>query len=168
MAQIQTAIRNRISAYRAGMIPEGGVTKRRTYETSGSGMKPGVAVRQGANADQIQLGVTGASSNPRAVTSFLGIVVRDRTRRESVTGVPDGNYAMGVNVEVLYEGPIAVQVDAAVSVGDDVTVNNGTGVLSSKTVSSTQSLIPRARWITAAAANGIAIVELGTEQVGGA
>ena len=160
MSTVQSAYKVRAAGVlRAGMIPDGTPRKVRTYRAE-SDLDFGVAVHQGTAADQVEAGTTGAAAG---VTHFIGITVRDRTRAPGSDGYKEGD-----NVSVLYEGVIAVEVEAAVTVGANVSSKDADGQLSTAAGSATHSPIPRARFLTAAAADGIAIVEIGTDQVGGA
>ena len=164
MATIQTSYTENIADAREGMIANQRSCEMASYEvedTAGIGF--GVAVHQGTSSDQISIGVDGSSSTPFAVTKYVGITVRDRTR---VPG--DDEYKKGAIAAVLIRGDIWVKVGAAVSIGDDVTVVASTGVLSSTTAADDQHLIPNARFLTAASANKLALLRLGTDQVGGA
>ena len=119
----------------------------------------GRAVRQGAAARGGLQGITDR-------LSFRGIAVMD----ERVPARGGASYPAAEIASVLWRGDIAVKVSAAVAVGNDVvvaTVASGAGnaaeevgQLSSKGADATHIAIHGARFITAAAAQGIAIVRL--------
>lgn len=123
-------------------------------ESAGIGF--GLAVKKGTNAGECSLGAV-AGGDPFHATDFLGVTIRDRTRE------PDANdkYADNSHVAVLFRGDIWVKVPSAVAVGDDVSVNTANGQFSTAAGSANQAVIPNARWMTAAAANGLAVLRLG-------
>ena len=159
---IQTSYSENIADAREGMLVNSRHCEVVSYEAEAD-VAFGVAVHQGTAADQIAKGVDGSASSPFAVTKYVGVTVRDRTRAPG-----DDEYKEGSNAAVLIRGDIWLKVPSAVAIGDDVTAVEATGVLSTVTAADGQFLIPNARWITAAAANGLAILRLGTDQVGGA
>lgn len=162
MGTVQTTYTENIGDGKAGMIASTSNcdTFSAEVETT-AGIAFGVAVHQGAAADQIDVGVDGAAAAPFAVSKYLGITVRDRTRPAE-----DEEYKKGAIATVITKGDVWVKVGAAVAAGDDVTVKEATGVLSSAAAADGQFLLPNARFLTAAAANGLAKVRLDTPQVG--
>ena len=91
-----------------------------------------------------------------ASNKFVGISIIDPTRDPA-----DGDeYPKGGHATVMWRGTAWVKVSAAVAVGDDVTAATTTGALSSATAGATQIAIADARFLTAAAANGLALVRL--------
>lgn len=160
---IQTSYSERIADAREGMIANMSTAEIVTgeVETSG-GIGFGLAVYQGTAADQIELGGV-AGANPFLASKFLGVTVRDRTRAPD-----DDEYKQGANAAVLVRGDIWVKVEAAVTVGADVSFKETTGQFSTASGSATQAVVPRARWMTAAAAGGLAVLRLDTSQIGAA
>ena len=107
--------------------------------------------------------------NPLNEISMLGIAIQDQ-RLGASSGV---TYMQGDPVSVLWRGDVAVRVSAAVeasdSGGDVVVASNASGAgttletrgqLSTKAVASNHLLIPNARFISSADAQGIAVVRL--------
>ena len=128
-------------------------------ESGGIGF--GRVVKQGTDDDQCDLGADGPSSSPFAVTDFLGIALMDMSQEGSHAASARDEYPNGAVASVLSMGDVWVSVAAAVTAGDDVTVDDGTGRLSTITAADGQFLIPGARWMTTqATANGLAIVRL--------
>jgi hypothetical protein len=121
----------------------------RVVETA-SGIGFGLAVGQGTAAKGAVLGAAAAAG-------FVGISVRD-----VVLDPADGDtYRQGAGITVLTEGDIWVLTGGAVAVGADVTFDAATGVLSSAAAGAGQFAIAGARWMTATAGAGLAIVRLG-------
>lgn len=163
MATIQTSYAENIGDAREGFVANMKHCEVVTGEVETSaGIGFGLAVHQGTAADQIALGGE-AGADPFVAAKFLGVTVRDRTRTPG-----DDKYLKGSNATVLTKGDIWVKVEAAVSVGDDVSFKESTGQFSTAAGSATQATVPRARWLTAAAANGLALLRLDTSQIGGA
>ena len=124
-------------------------------ESSGIGF--GKAVKRGTLAGECSLGADGASSSPFAVNDFLGVTVRDRTRSPK----DSDKYVDNSHVAVLFRGDIWVKVGGAVALGNAVTVDEDTGVFSATAAADGQFAVPNARWMTAAASGGLAILRLG-------
>ena len=152
MATLQTTYNERITNASAGEIANTVTCDVDSYicETA-AGIGFGLAVQQGTAANECALGV--------AANTFIGITVKDPTRGPE----DDDEYDQGSHVNVLYRGDIWVEVTHAVTVGGDVTAATTTGGLSSEAAGATQIAISGARWMTAAAANGLAIVRLSGE-----
>ena len=103
-----------------------------------------------------------------AANSFVGLAVRDRTLRPS----QEDEYVEGDVVSSLNRGEMWVKVEAAVTVGDIVSANADTGQLSAKAAAAQVSIpgnvgyvpaqirINGGRWMSAAAASGLARVRL--------
>ena len=92
---------------------------------------------------------------------FSGIAVQD----ERLPASSAGAYTPGEVLSVLHRGDVAVKVSAAVAVGQAVVAATRAtataevlGQLSAKTPDSSHVLVPGARFVSAAAAQGIAIV----------
>lgn len=158
MAVVQnTYLRVHAKAYN-GMIADTATCDVDTFIADGAGgIGFGVGVKRGTNAGDCAVGVVGAGATPFHATDFLGVTVRDRTRAPD----DDDEYADNSHVNVLYRGDIWVTVEDAVALGDAVTVKNSNGVFSATTAAATQAAVPNARWMTAAAANGLALLRLG-------
>ena len=121
----------------------------------------GRAVQQGTTADKCKLGVTAASSGTYGITSFLGIATDNPTLE---AGDADET-PIGRRVDVLVKGDIWLTVATAVAVGDDVTATSLTGALASAAASATIGAGINGRWMTAAAAAGLARLRLYGEQI---
>lgn len=121
----------------------------------------GRAVKQGATADECKLGVNAAAADPFGITSFLGISTDNPTLE---AGDADET-PQHRRVDVLVEGDIWLIVATAVGVGDDVTVKKADGTLASAAGSATVGVGVKGRWMTAAAANGLARLRLFGEQI---
>ena len=97
---------------------------------------------------------------------FSGIAIQD----ERLPGTSDAAYVNGDPVSVLWRGDVAVRVSAAVAAGDSVVIASAgsgsdatlevVGQASSKAPSATHVQIAGARFMSAAAAQGIAVVRL--------
>ena len=130
-----------------------------------------------AGADDLMFGMMArqsavTNSAPNAVDAgaatalMRGIAVRDQRLRAA----RDGAFETGDIVPVLWRGDIAVKVSAAVTDGANVvaaTEASGTGTareeigqLSTKAANATHIAVPGARFMTDAAAQGIAVVRL--------
>ena len=92
-----------------------------------------------------------------AVTNFAGISVKDITR----DGADNDSYKDGVPAAAMWRGDIYVEVDGAVDITDDVTVDNATGEIGATAASLTRSYIPNARFISGAASGALAILRVG-------
>jgi len=85
-------------------------------------------------------------------------------------GTAGYTYQIGDSVEVVSRGRVWVTVEEAVSAGDDVYVRFDTGTGSQKGAfrtssdSTTAALLAGARYLTAASANGVALVDLNLPQ----
>ena len=160
MATTQTTYTETLAVGRPGQVATASPCIVDSYEveaTAGTGIKFGVAVQKGTNDDQCKVGADGDSSSPFKVTAFLGVTVQDHSR---LGGKPVDSYDKGAIAAVLSQGDIWVPAEAAVSVGDDVTVKEATGALSSAAAADGQFSVP-GRWMTAAAAAGdLAVVRL--------
>ena len=137
-------------------IAEGAIAFGRAVQ-AGTAHTPGD--RSSQSRDTVTQGITDADS-------FRGIALID----QRVPATAGENYPSGEVASVIWRGDVAVKVSAAVAAGDDVVVAvaaSGAGAaaeeigqLSSKAAANTHIAIPRARFITAAAAQGIAVVRL--------
>lgn len=151
MPQTQTTYRETHAPATAGMVANSLIAKIESLEFTGATHgKFGYAVGQGSNAGDC---VAGVASKDK----FRGILVHDKTLMPK----QEDEYEKGDVASVLFEGDIWVPVEAAVTVGADVTVKAGTGQLSSAAVGASQFKIDGARWMTAqSTANGLAVVRL--------
>ena len=141
----------------AGFIPDGSSYEAdsRTLEGANASVGFGLAVAQGTG----ERGVILASS---AANQFVGVTVADNRLPPS----QEDKYATADTVTVLYRGRIMVQVDGAVAAGNDVTYHKTTGELGTTAVGANHYAIAGARWLTTAADNGLAIVQLSGELPG--
>lgn len=135
----------------------------RGVETS-AGIGFGLAVSQGSNDGGCVLGEGADVVSPFISAAFVGITVNDPARYPVDANSTD-EFAHNDVAAVLSQGDIWVSPDGAVEDGQDVTFNRTTGRLSSATAAEAQPRVPGARWMTTAAANGIARVRL-TGQLG--
>ena len=155
MSVVQNTYLTKHAKWQNGQIATPQVCRVDTYEaelTSTDDNVPfGIVVQKGATAEAGKKGGT-------STTGILGITVKDPTRgqqREQGDG-----YAKGSAMGVLSFGDIAVQVNGAVTAGDNVTFNSTSGELGTATASSTNILIKGAVWMDAAADNEIARVRI--------
>ncbi len=150
MPSLQTTYTERIKNARKGQIANSTTCTVDTREVeTDDGIGFGLACGQGTADDGVVLGASTADE-------FAGISVKDVTRAPG----DDDQYEKGVNAAILTRGDIWVEVDEAVSAGDEVTFSSTTGELSSAATSGTQFAVSGARWMTSAAANGLAVLRL--------
>ena len=162
MPAVQTTYAETIDAEpAAGVIASGMPVEVASYEVEGATLGFGVAVKTGTNADQIVVGVDGSASSPFAVNDYLGITLINRS-----LGSEQENYVKGNIASVIFRGDVWVEVEAAVTAGQAVTIKEATGALSATTAADGQFALPNARFLTAAAANGLAKVRLDSPQRG--
>ena len=135
-----------------------------------SGVATGtITIVRGALGSAPAAHANNANVQPFNEISMLGIAIQDERLRAS-SGV---TYMQGDPVSVLWRGDVALRVSAAVDATDRaggvVVASSGSGAgttletrgqLSSKAPSTTHLLIPNARFISSAAAQGIAVVRL--------
>ena len=88
--------------------------------------------------------------------NFRGISIMDK----SLPVEDNDTYVNGKLAAVMHSGEIWVQTDGAVTVGADVTAHLTTGELGSAAPDGDHVAIAGARWMTAAANNGVARVRL--------
>lgn len=162
MPAVQTTYADRITqAPGAGVIASGMPTEIASYEVESTNIDFGVAVKTGTGIKQCVVGVDGAGSAPFAVNDYLGLTLENIALGDEVDKYAKGNIA-----QVIFSGDVWVKVEAAVAAGDDVTIKEATGLLSTAAAADGQFLLPNARFLTAAAANGLAIVRLNSPQKG--
>lgn len=98
---------------------------------------------------------------PAASEVLLGILVHSHSNEKTVTGLPNLEFG-----DVLSQGRVLVKVENAVAPGDIVLCridSGGNGAGSCRggaAVAASLTAIPQARFLTAAAINGLAVVEL--------
>jgi len=140
---------------RKGLIPRGGMLHGDGDKAAEATIPFGVGVQLGADpATQVKQFVGG---------TFHGVAVRD----ETISGLDgSGNvvvfayYPTGHAISVLRKGPIVVEVEEQVAVGDPVYCSNTTGNFY-KQAGGGQTLVNGAVFLTAAAADGdLAEIEL--------
>ena len=158
MGTTQTEYKTEIARGREGDIVKGGLQQIDAY-VADEDIGFGIAVKLGRTGGLVKVGTAGSST---ALTNYVGVTVRDRTRADG-----DGEYKSGSNVNVMSKGRILVQVDGAVAVGNDVSVTDMTGELGTKAGSAAVSPMAGSRWLTAAADDGLAVLDLNTDPVGG-
>lgn len=140
---------------------EGGLADSRPSQIDGFRNDAGAEVAYG-------LGVTKSSAtdnlgfqlaDPGEI--FLGVLVHDMAKERTTTGLP--SLTMG---SVLSRGRVWVKVENTVAVGDAVlvrttTAGNGKGsFLTGSAAAGVTTLIPQARFMSAASAGGLAILDL--------
>ena len=140
-----------------GAIAFGRAVRAGTAHTAGN--------RSSQSRDTVVQGIGAGNTGPG---TFRGIALID----QRVPATAGEAYPSGEVASIIWRGDVAVKVSAAVSAGDDVVVAteaSGAGAaaeeigqLSSKAADTTHIALPttRARFITAAAAQGIAVVRL--------
>ena len=163
MAVVQTAYPNTHGTYVEGQIANPNTCNVDSVTLAGSDdLMFGMMARQSAVADSGPADVdAGAATN-----LMRGIAVMD----ERLPAGRSGAFKTGDIVPVLWRGDIAVKVSAAVTDGADVvaaTAASGAaatreeiGQLSSKGADATHILVPGARFMIDAVAQGIALVRL--------
>lgn len=151
MAVVQNSYSETIRPAAAGMVANltNADADTRIVETL-AGIGFGLAVGQGAAARGAVLGAAAAAG-------FVGISIRD-----VVLDPSDGDaYRQGAGIAVLTEGDIWVVAGGAVAPGDNVVFEAATGILSSLAADATHFAVAGARWMTAAASGGLAVLRLG-------
>lgn len=155
MPTVQSSYVERTGRAVAGAMANPHTCDADTYEAE-EAIGFGVAVKRGTGDHQCELGCDGASTSPFAVTNFLGIAIKDPARDPE-----DGDkFTAGGHVSVMWRGDIWVKTGGAVKKGDDVSVVEATGVLSTVTAADGQFSIPGAMWMTDASSGGLAILRL--------
>ena len=152
MAVVQTAVVEKHVAATAGMIANMlSCTVRSRRFTGATAGKFGHAVQEVvADEGEVEAGVSAANR-------FLGVLVIDRTLQP----VQNDEFVQGDVASVLTEGEVYVPVEAAVTFGQDVTVDAATGQFSSAPAGAGQFAVMGARWMTSqATAGGLAVLRL--------
>lgn len=162
MPQVQTSYVEQHGEAAAGLVANTRTADVDSGRVEGAGaIGFGRAVRAGTDPDQVQAGLD-ATSAALASASFAGISILDKTLR------PEQNdtYVRGDIASILSRGDIWVEVEEAVSKGDDVTARADDGRLSSRAAAAAgggrplQAAIRHAVFRTSAAAGGLALVRL--------
>ena len=91
---------------------------------------------------------------PREGANYIGISLADPHRLND-------EYPEGSMVGTISQGTIHLEVATAVAVGDPVTADATTGVIAGEDPTASLIPIPNARWLSDAAASGIALLQLG-------
>lgn len=122
----------------------------------------GKLVVRGTDADK-QGKLPGASADVTTVTSVLGIALHAHDREQDSSVAAD--YKDKEAMSVLRQGRCWVKVEEAVTVGSTVHVRyaaggNGVGAFGDTTGTSERAPLARARYMTDAAANGFALIEV--------
>ena len=154
MSYLQTAVQEALDAGLPGQIGTGSPAVIDAEHPAGGAIPFGYAAKWNATDSDVEAGVDGSNT---VASNYVGIAVRDRSRRAPASG--DAGYVDGDIPSLMTQGDVWVEVEAAVAVGNDVTVKDSTGQLSSAAASATQTPL-NGRWMTAAAADGIALVRL--------
>ena len=146
MAVVQSTYNETHAVAVAGML-HGAKHRVDTRTTEGAaGIGFGLACKKGTGDYNATLGI--------AANDFVGISVKDPT----LIPRDEDKYTAGVPMAVVTDGDIWVTAEAAVADGDNVSANATTGALS--TAGGANITVPGARWMTSAAAGGLAIVRL--------
>lgn len=146
MPALQTSYAERMPAFIEGMIPNSetpGTDISRNVQTA-AGIGFGKVAVQGTADRQIKVS--------EANGKFVGITVLDTTQLED-------KYPQYATARVRTKGPVVAQASVAVAAGDAVYFVPATGVLTN--VSTSNTLIPNARWDTSTSGAGLAVVRLG-------
>jgi hypothetical protein len=155
---VQTTYPENISAARAGMIAneEPAVLISRTI-IDAAGVGFGKVVQE-ASTDGSTDGKCTADLDTADMDAYkyLGITVRERSVRPES---PD-KFAQYESARIMRQGVIWVEVAAAVSAGQDVTVTLASGVLGTASVGAGVVAIPNARWESSTSGAGLAKVRL--------
>lgn len=165
MSVTQSAYSERIRPARAGEIANTQTCDIDTYIADeangiGFGLATRFVVNTSADRDDrrhVRLGLAAPSGPAFNAANFAGVSVKDITR----DGRDGDEYKDGANAAILWRGDIWVQVDGDVDVDDIVTVNVTNGEFGARAAAATHALIPRARWITKASDNELAILRVG-------
>lgn len=91
---------------------------------------------------------------PLEPSDYIGISLADPHRLGD-------EYKEGEMVGVISQGTIHLEVATAVAVGDPVTADPDTGAIAGEDNSGDHVIIPNARWLKGASAEGIALLQLG-------
>lgn len=153
MARIQNSVELNPPIGRVGQVINSTPREIASYEAKAV---VGFGVPVMASADGISAGVGQTGGN---LTDFLGVTVEDRSRLAE-------QYSAGDIAAVMSKGEIVVRVAEAVAIGAPVAVTIATNGWGTGTGSAAKPRIPRARWKTAAANGGLAILQLDTSKIG--
>lgn len=119
----------------------------------------GIAVQRDSNNEAVK-GIAAGADSPHAATNFIGIVIDDPSRSSDTSAA--ATVKEGRTARVLTRGDVALKVASAVAAGAPATVTKTTGAIADDDASATIGAI-NGYWLTAAAANGIAILRLHKE-----
>ena len=163
MTPVQTTYNANYAVGRVGQIATSGPcrTHSRQVETA-AGIGFGLAVGQGTDDLGAVLGQSAAATGTFDAHQFVGISLIDTTRYPVDISHTD-EYQRYDTMAVITDGEVWVSPDAAVTDGQAVTFNRTTGRMSAAAAAADQPRIRGARWMTSAAANGIARVLLSGE-----
>ena len=143
------------------------------------GFPHGIDTRSNTDSEKIQFGVpvsegTGdwackpfVGNGTAADNDYVGVAIKNIVQQAETD-----EYNQYTNVDVLVFGDVWLKVGAAVAPGDDVTFANGSTPTAAKpngwgsraveTAAATKNTqVPNARWMTTAAADGLAIARFG-------
>lgn len=126
-----------------------------------------------AGRRRAKLGVAGATSgDDDAATNYIGVSFRDLANEGTSVDSAIDTYSDNDLMVVATQGDIFVKVVAAVTAGDQAAANGDDGQFQPSSASTTDTdtddgvyLIPRSVYMTSAAANGIAVLRIGTDIV---
>ena len=163
MATPFTSIDTAHTAAREGTIARNFPYELESYEVETALVPNGRAVKQGSDYDKCVLGVTAGGSTPFAITAFLGVATDNPTLEAGDSN--NDSTPVGRRIDVMVKGDIWINVKTAVAVGDDVTVINATGELSSAVGTALIGTAVNGRWMTPASDGGIARLRLFGEQI---
>lgn len=146
MATVQTKYPNVHDQWLEGQIADTSTCDVDSY-TAGADINFGRAVH--GTAASVTMGIGTAES-------FRGIALMD----QRVPATAGEKYPKGEVVSVLWRGDVAVKVDAAVTTGGIPTVNTTSGKIGVTAADATHIALTKSRFITGAAAGGIAILRV--------
>jgi hypothetical protein len=147
MSPIQTEYNERMQAPSPGTVGGSDYGSRTAICETQGGIGFGLACSQGSSSDK------GAVIGGTTAT-FIGISIRDVTAKPAASS-PD-KYNLYENMGLIFRGQVWASPAVAVQAGDVVHFDGTTGRLSN----TGGQLIPGARWVTSAEADGRALVEL--------
>lgn len=157
----QTSYAVDMSPAAAGMVADSGVMDVMTGENVAEAIPFGLFVSRDTAGDH-RIKLPAAAADITDVKKARGVAMNQQAIESSASGDPQ--YPIKSAVPVLKKGRIWVKVEEAVAPTDTVSIRHaagGNGVGSfCKTADGSRALLAGAKYLTTAAANGLAVVEM--------
>ena len=142
-----------------GQIAGGSPNRIDSYELSGTeDVNFGTMVFQNTGAGLDKVCHQSPSTKTIAGNTFLGVAIKNPAVLPDASD--SDHYSAGDIISVLVEGDIWVETTTATVAGDDVYCVFASGEFGNGTVGTTEIDVTDARWMSTAAANGIARLRL--------